>query len=142
VTGIAWEHQIRQREDQIACLRIDLFERLQAEVITVLVDTEPIELQRCLRCDVGREQGDEKNGDEGEAVHCISSARPLPRTMPGNPSFSSSETDASTFSHLQKLVVQPAGKIREPVVVSAYLIAGTALVNDVGATENQVDAWT
>jgi hypothetical protein len=62
--------------------------------------------------------------------------------MPGNPSFSSSETDASTFSRLQKLVVQPAGKIREPVVVSAYLIAGTALVNDVGATENQVDAWT
>jgi len=61
--------------------------------------------------------------------------------MPGNPSFSSSETDASTFSHLQELAVQPAGKIREPVVFSAYVIAGTALVNDVGATENKVDAW-
>jgi hypothetical protein len=67
VAGIAWENQIAQRDDEIARLGVDLFERLQAKVVTVVLETDPIEFQRCLRSGVGREQGAKKAEDDGEA---------------------------------------------------------------------------
>jgi hypothetical protein len=89
---------------------------------------------------VGREEGNEENGDEKEAGHCISSARPLLRTIRGTPSFSSSTIDASAFLRLQEIAVQRGRKTRRRVYASAYSISGTALVNDTDSAENQTGA--
>jgi hypothetical protein len=40
---------------------------LEAEVIAVLLDTDAIELQSGLRSRARRQQGNEKNEDDGEA---------------------------------------------------------------------------
>jgi hypothetical protein len=44
VAGIAREHEIAQGDDEIACLRVYLFKRLEVEVIAVLLGADAIEL--------------------------------------------------------------------------------------------------
>ena len=56
--------------------------------------------------------------------------------MPGSSSFSSSTTDASDFSCLQKLAVQRVCKLRRRVVIPTYVISDVALVKRVDTTEN------
>jgi hypothetical protein len=67
VAGIARQHEIGQGDDEIARLRVYLFKRLQAEVITVLLDTDAIELQRGLRGHARRKQRNEKSEGDREA---------------------------------------------------------------------------
>jgi hypothetical protein len=45
VSGVARKHEIGQRDNQVAALRIDLFEREKAQVITMLLCADAIELQ-------------------------------------------------------------------------------------------------
>jgi hypothetical protein len=63
---ITRKHEIGQRDDEVASLRIDLLERLKTQVIAVRLRTDAIELQCRLRASTRRDEDDHGKGD-GEA---------------------------------------------------------------------------